>query len=241
MALSFSATFIFLFFFLLLRFGSLGRGGSGFLGGSRGGGAGSLGGEGSEGLGVFQELFDFAGALEGVIGGDGDGDEVAEGVGEVVGDSRQRGDAGPQAESSQLLNASQKLGQYRVVRDVENAGEIHEPVFVDLSRDQPVRERLNVQLLKQCRLGRPDLVPLFHQLHVADDFDLPLVDLRGDVQGLLNEVWPGSSPVGPAGRITSMGEIDPARATAGTLMLSTSLRMAPKSWFVNRNPTFPFT
>jgi len=57
----------------------------------------------------------------------------------------------------------------------------------------------------------------------------------------MNDVCPGSRPVGPAGRTTSIGETDPDLAAAGTLISRTAFLISERSLSVKRNPTFPFT
>ena len=89
-----------------------------------------------------------------------------------------------QTHGSQRRDGRRQLGDDVRRGDVQDCGVEDLTVVVHVLNDQTIAEGLDVQLLQQGSLGLADLVAVLDELDTRDHFNLTLVDLGGDVQGL---------------------------------------------------------
>lgn len=124
------------------------------------------------------------GALEGVVGGQRDGDEVLVCVDERV---RHRDDGGVvqrERDGSNSLDTGQEPVDQLLGIDVQNTGLEHLTLVVDLDDGHTVRERRDVQHVQERRLGRTDTGTGSDDLHVGHDFNRTTGDLGRDTESL---------------------------------------------------------
>ena len=167
---------------LLFGFGFGLRGlGSGFAS-SRGGSSGRS--SSGKSAGVLENSLDLSGLREVVLGGDGNGEQVLEGIGKDVGEGRLVGDAGCETNGGHVLDGCAENVADVGGGDVQDGGGQDGAVIVHLADDKTVREGADVELVEQSNLRGAALEALRQDGHVIHNLYCTLVDLGGDLQRL---------------------------------------------------------
>jgi hypothetical protein len=124
------------------------------------------------------------GALELVVGGEGDGEEVLVRVDKGVDDRGDGGDADGEGDGGDGADARGELGEEGALLNVEDRRGEDGAVVVDLDDGHTVGEGRDVEHVEQRRLGGTDLVAGRHDLDVVDDLDGTTRDLGRDTERL---------------------------------------------------------
>lgn len=160
---------LFLFFFLLLYLGGRGVG-------SSSGGSGS--GEGSSGRLEGLSL------REAVVGSEGHGSEVLEGVDDEVGHSRGDNVARAKGSSGHVGGAGGELGEDVLGLDGQDLSVVDFAIIVNFQDVHLEFERHDLQLIEKSSLGGGDLIAFLDNLHRVDNINLSLHNLGLDGKGL---------------------------------------------------------
>uniref|UniRef100_A0A182KIT0 Uncharacterized protein n=1 Tax=Anopheles christyi TaxID=43041 RepID=A0A182KIT0_9DIPT len=132
---------------------------------------------------ILDEFLDRFGFLELNLGDGGNGQQVAETVGNAVRHRSQRRVADLERNGSQVGDSGLELGAQILRLDVENFRREDRARIIHLLDLQTVRERRDVQHVEQRGLGSADLVARLQDGHIVDDFNRTLGNLGRDGQG----------------------------------------------------------
>ncbi|TYZ61317.1 hypothetical protein PybrP1_010541 [[Pythium] brassicae (nom. inval.)] len=110
--------------------------------------------------------------------------ERLEGVRNRVRDRRERREADLERHGRDVAETRDELGREVVLREVKHRRVEERAVVVHALDHETVRERADVELLEQHRLGVADLVALLREQHLVDDLNLALHNLRRDLERL---------------------------------------------------------
>lgn len=176
-------------------------------GGGRGSGI-TTGGTGSssslqlgEGLRIGKKILVHLGLLEGVLGLDGDGEDLLEGADHQVRDSGLGGVVHSQRDGGDLGDSVEELGQEVVLGQIQDLGGVQAAGLEDLLDGDTEEEGLDLELTHQSDHGGVDGLALTHQLVAGDDLDGTTNNLGGNVHGLepsgLSRVQTGGTGLNP--------------------------------------------
>lgn len=124
------------------------------------------------------------GTLEGVLGGDRDGQQVLVGVDEGVSDGHQGGVVDGQGDGSNGGDTAGEAVEELLLRDVEDSRGEDVAVVEDLDDAHTVGERRDVEQVEQRSLGSSNTGTSMYDLDVGHDFNGTTSDLGGNTESL---------------------------------------------------------
>ena len=139
------------------------------------------------------------GAGEGVLGGNGDSEDVLVGVDERVGDGGDGGVVEGEGDGGDGLDSREELVDELLLVNVEDSGGEDVTGVVDGDDAHSVGERLDVEEGKESSLGSSDTVTLGNDLGVVDDLNSSTGNLGGDSKSLEERGLTGLNSGGTSG------------------------------------------
>lgn len=121
---------------------------------------------------------------EGVLGGNGNGQQVLVRVDDRVGDRSDGGVTDLEGDGGNVLDTGNEVTDESILLNVQDGGVENGALVVNLDNGQTVGEGRDVQHVQESSLGSSDTEVLLDQMDIVDDLNGTTGNLGGDTQSL---------------------------------------------------------